>query len=841
MLFPVAARLQRYAAIAFACFACTSLVDAKEEVLFTSSVSYCEPPQLILVQQFDVMYFVKNESVFFNISAASVEENVNVTANLMLNVYGTHSINITLDLCSLLNGALCPLPTYNFIGSETISIKSLGLDLANRISGIAYKIPDLEAFAQLTLTRVDTGEVKACVQSTLSNGWSTRQLAVEWVTGCLAIFAFVSALLSTLLSSPSLAPQRLIDLMLLFQTIVASALLDLNYPVLYRAFATNFSWALGLFGSTEESSIQNAIDNMRHHTGGDMSDATGGDGVELVNRKLSPYNVATVTTAETLEAIKNLQQKIAAHQQLIANGTSELNELLRRDTTVTVTESNVLNAGIPVYVNSLGISTANAFMSIFFTLLMLVAIVLFVFGMGWLFLFFVTKRKEKRGRDAGKLEEWKQGYAGFCKSWALRLILIVFLPIMIFSMHQWTLKDSWLATLFSVLTFLVILFYVLYPSFLTIRLAKRSRPDALYEELQHRVSFGVFHAAYRPPRWWFFTIPVTVLFIKAIVTAFGYASGLVQLILILIIEIFLFISIIVFKPHPTRGADILASTLSIGRILITALTFAFVESFEVAAIPRVGVGIAAAVVASLCVILMFFNIIVNFSLWALWREHLSARLGTRLGSTLRLGHWGRVSAPGSARGSANNSVIDEKDKEADSAAAELGASRLRGGAGAASFYDERPSNPTPDQHQPFDTTMNSPCPSITPTTASSNKMFQRNSDFRVSYASSQMPSTGTTFDSFGAASSSTETTFGRELPRSPKYEGLGFERLVDELGTSELPSTSSAPSTPQSQSQSHSRKGSKMETWVPSVALPRMSESAEESLCDDRRGSPPKT
>lgn len=309
---------------------------------------------------------------------------------------------------------------------------------------------------------------------------------------------------------------------------------------------------------------------------------------------------------------------------------------------------------------------------------------------------------------------------------------------MIFSLHQWTLNDSWLATLFSVLTFLTVLFFVLYPSFLTFRLARRLRPDALYEEPQYRGSFGIFYAAYRPPRWWFFFLPITVLFAKAIVTAFGLASGLVQLIFILIIEIFMFVSIIVFKPHPTRGADLLASTLSIGRILITALAFTFVESFEVAAIPRVGVGIAAAVVASLCVVLMFFNIIVNFSLWALWREQVSARFGTRLGSTWRLGHWGRSSAPGSSSGSGKNSVMDEKEKDAEMERdgvvvvdEELGAPRLRGGAASSSVIpviDERPRNPTPDQHEQLDPAMDSPYPSVTPTTSSSDRMFQRNSD-----------------------------------------------------------------------------------------------------------------
>ena len=38
----------------------------------TSSVTYCEPPETLLVQRLDVVYFASNQSVFFNISAASV-------------------------------------------------------------------------------------------------------------------------------------------------------------------------------------------------------------------------------------------------------------------------------------------------------------------------------------------------------------------------------------------------------------------------------------------------------------------------------------------------------------------------------------------------------------------------------------------------------------------------------------------------------------------------------------------------------------------------------------------------------------------------------------------------
>ena len=103
-----------------------------------------------------------------------------------------HPVNLTVDICQLLNGALCPLPVYVFNGSETLALPS-SIKALDGLPKIAYKIPDLEAFAQLTLTEVGTGEMKACIQSTLSNGWSTHQPGVSWSIGGLAFVALFSA------------------------------------------------------------------------------------------------------------------------------------------------------------------------------------------------------------------------------------------------------------------------------------------------------------------------------------------------------------------------------------------------------------------------------------------------------------------------------------------------------------------------------------------------------------------------------------------------------------------------------------------------------------------------
>jgi len=173
---------------------------------------------------------------------------------------------------------------YNFIGEDSIPL-SRYLDISEYVPTIAYKVPDLEAFVQLTLAEIGTGTVKACVQATLSNGWTTHEPGVEWATGAIAFLAFVSAVWQSR-ESDSIAPYRLLDIIYLFQAIAASGLLNLNYPIVYRSFTFNFRWALGFFPAP---GFQTAINDMRNRTGGHLDDATG-NALALTNRKSSPYN-----------------------------------------------------------------------------------------------------------------------------------------------------------------------------------------------------------------------------------------------------------------------------------------------------------------------------------------------------------------------------------------------------------------------------------------------------------------------------------------------------------------------------------------------------------------------
>lgn len=334
------------------------------------------------------------------------QANVNVSANLFLNVYGAHPVNITLDICTLFNGALCPLPLYVFNGSETLPLPS-SIKFTSDIPKIAYKIPDLEAFAQLTLTEVGTGELKACIQSTLSNGWSTHQPGVSWGIGGLAFLALFSSVWQSFLLD-SIAPFRFLDLLGLYQTIASSGFFDLNYPVVYRAFTLNFSWAMGLFSQSPQSSMQESITNMRHLTGGDLAGSTAGASVALVNRGLSPYNTQLFANLQALFPI-----------DLSAYATSRTSLVARDVQTVTSQSSNVLDAGVPIYVNTIGIATANAFMTAFFSALILLAITLALL----LIIYGVASLASRQASTSPHwLAEIKPRFPLFARAWGLRIV-----------------------------------------------------------------------------------------------------------------------------------------------------------------------------------------------------------------------------------------------------------------------------------------------------------------------------------------------------------------------------------------------------------------------------------
>ena len=403
-----------------------SAIASGNGILYTDSVSYCAEAKAVVVDEFYIAYHQSNQSVTFTFSLEAVESNLNVSANIYINAYGMDLINDTLELCSYFEGVICPLPQVNFTGeraspemtSAKLTCPGFGTypipsKYTAKLPGIAFTVPNLEAYARITLIRDGSNEVAACLQATLSNGKSTKQIGVAIGTGVFTLLALLIGLWHTgAVNSPSPAQYRWFDILYLYQTAVATGLLHLNYPLVYSNFIQNFAWSFGLFYS---ATMQSTINKMRAKTGGHLESTAYGD-VQYVNRKLSPFNLAV--DVNTFESNADFKTYLA--------GIPEADTFAKRETIPSVVSTNStteLETGLPVFANSLDISSPNAFDTMFFWFLAFIGIAIAVHVLIFVFVAIFERTGSRRGDNwAVRL---RRMWWGFCAGNAFRVVCVL--------------------------------------------------------------------------------------------------------------------------------------------------------------------------------------------------------------------------------------------------------------------------------------------------------------------------------------------------------------------------------------------------------------------------------
>lgn len=494
-------------------------------------------------------------------------------------------------------------------------------NIEEKVPGIAWNVPNLEAYARVELWNQATNETAACLQATLSNGWSTKYKGVMIGTGMLTLAAVVAMLVHSLfLNSPSPVIYRWFDILFLYQSTAASGLLHLNYPLAYSNFVQNFRWSLGLFFS---ESMQRSISKMRNKTGGHMDD-TAYSSSQYINRKLSPYNIlAAVNITDPVSTPEKFKIFMAEHS---ADYALKHAKRVQIPSTVSQNAANDLTTGIPVYVNTAGIPQANAYDTIFFFLLAVIAMVLALHAVLGLFTLILKCATSNR-----KGHSWSDR---FQRSWfdqlmanLLRVALAFALPIAIFAFYQFVLgrRDSGLSIFFAVLGIIVI-FGPLLAAFVW-QILKRRNPESGISK--RYTDFHVFHSIgaalyrqYNERNHLFWFIPILFASVlRAMFIGFGQRSGWAQVIGSLVAEFIVFVSLLIRRPHKTRGSDWLSPILSFFRLALAGLMVCFLESIKLKAIPRTVVGIVCIALVGIPTVILLLSLIWNIGYGWLWRRN----------------------------------------------------------------------------------------------------------------------------------------------------------------------------------------------------------------------------
>lgn len=282
--------------------------------------------------------------------------------------------------------------------------------------------------------------------------------------------------------------------------------------------------------------------------------------------------------------------------------------------------------------------------------------------------------------------------------------LVLAFPLLVFSVFQWTLDDSWLSILLAVIVFVAVSATIIGVSSVLLREARRANALVLYSDSPEMLPYSPLIGQYHARRFYLF-FPVLILPIfKAIVIAAGKNNGLAQLVVLTIIELSTVLMPIVLRPYKTRGGDVFSTYLAIVRLVCTGLMIAFVERLDVGAILRVVIGCVVGIVFCANIIVLVINILIHVYHHVRPQKQEDADKSiTECGTE-----------PASWEKRSNSTFFGESEQQ---------------------FTHVRPRNPTPDCNAPLDPAIRESYPVNTPP-STTNDHFTSRGDIRDSVSTS---------------------------------------------------------------------------------------------------------
>ncbi|KAG8918293.1 hypothetical protein FRC01_001944 [Tulasnella sp. 417] len=183
-------------------------------------------------------------------------------------------------------------------------------------------------------------------------------------------------------------------------------------------------------------------------------------------------------------------------------------------------------------------------------------------------------------------------------------------PIFVLVLFQWTIGDSWLAVLLSVLTIVALSACLAYSAYLLVKVYRHHAWSKTTEPLPYPLlPYTEPWATHR----WFATVAflVPILVLKSAFTSFAKSSGFVQVIAFIIMDGVTLAVILVFKPGKSRSSDVLEAFIAFVRLVTSCCLVTFVETVKVKPIPRVAVGIVLMVLESVVIVVLFLGVLRN--------------------------------------------------------------------------------------------------------------------------------------------------------------------------------------------------------------------------------------
>jgi hypothetical protein len=463
--------------------------------------------------------------------------------------------------------------------------------------------------ATLQLESRDSGERVACIQSQVSNGKTASVPAVSYVAagvaGAALVLGGVSAAgaafaggsaaagggASTAGGMGTVSPSFM-EVFGWFQGMAMNGMMSVNYPNVYRSFAKNFGFSIGLIPWTP---VLVSIDNFRAATGGNLTE----NSVAFLRNAtlVFPDGSSQVAGQGLLKRAMDQFAHLAARQiETSINGTAD--ETAQQDGGAQNTVQ-VAVSGIQGYVQQLSIPSGDTFM----TVLLVVAIVIAAIVVGVLLVKVILEFWALFGSFPQSLAGFRKHYWGSIARAITSLIMLLYGIWVLYCVFQFTQGDSWAAKTLAGVTlfiFTAILAYFCWKIWSTARKLKQHEGDigALYDDKDIWVKYSLFYESYRRDYWWIFVPTILYMLAKGCIIAGADGHGMVQTSAQLVVEGVMLILLLWSRPYERRSSNVINIAIQVVRVLSVVCILVFVEEFGIAQTTQTVTGVVLIAVQS---------------------------------------------------------------------------------------------------------------------------------------------------------------------------------------------------------------------------------------------------
>jgi hypothetical protein len=362
----------------------------------------------------------------------------------------------------------------------------------------------------------------------VNNGKTTSVAAVSYVAAGILGGALVVGSLSTLSAAAGGAATggvgtvspSFTDIITTMQGFAMNGMMSVKYPDVYRSFAKNFGFSVGLIPWTP---MQTSIDNFRAVTGGNLT----ADSVQYLKNATLVFSDGSSSSTSKRDLALMIRESISTSINSTSSASSS-NSTSSIQTTV---------HGIQAYVEELSVPQANTFM----TVLLIVAIVIAAIAVGVLSLKVILETWALFGSFPKSLTGFRKHYWGTMARTIVNLILILYGVWVLYCIFQFTHGDSWAAKVLAGVTLAIftgILAAFTFFIWKTARRLKQTEGDVsgLYEDKNNWLKYSLFYDSYKKDFWWLFIPSIVYMFAKGCVLAAADGHGLSQTVAQLVIE-----------------------------------------------------------------------------------------------------------------------------------------------------------------------------------------------------------------------------------------------------------------------------------------------------------------